>query len=434
MRVLQPSIELKKYGVETDIICFLPSDPLIQQEKLLIEYLSRYDLIIVQRCYLYDLVNRIKVICEYLGKPVIFEVDDHYGSLIPSNPAYFSIVADQNLFRHFNTLNQKAAEAQSRGEADEASRLNEEAQNLLPALEQSRLQGLEGYKEVLRMVDWVTVSTEELARTVYPYNKNVIVFENQVERTYPWRDNLPLEECLVPTGEPNMFTIQIPNQLGLYMVPSYRTIKHEKLGDQIQLLPRIGYSCSPSHKYEDFYTISGALNDYLNKNRGNQFLLLIGDNASDGYWFRQHFNDQSVVFSIPPNQYEKYNFNLRNVDIGLCPLAPTMFNMSKSDLKLLEYGSWGIPGLAPRFITYSRHWVDEETCLMYYNEDEFYHQLERLCKSPALRNKIGLAAKAYIEENRLESMFAEKRYEFYKQVVANKKPLDSFAPNKVAEV
>ncbi len=58
-------------------------------------------------------------------------------------------------------------------------------------------------------------------------------------------------------------------------------------------------------------------------------------------------------------------FNIRNIDIGIAPLAPTIFNMSKSDIKAVEYGSWGIPSLLPRYVTYSRNFVEEENCLMY---------------------------------------------------------------------
>jgi hypothetical protein len=422
-RLSIPFTELKKYGVEVTYQCFLPSDPLIAQDKLLIDLVGRFDIVIVQRCYLYPLVSIIRSVCEYLGKPLVYETDDDYFNLIPSNPAYYSIVADQELFNKFYHLQELASKSPNK---EEAQRLYQEAQDLIPALEQSRAEGLAGYAEILKFCDFVTVSTEELARTIRPYNKNVFVFENNLDSVYPFKDSLPLERCLVPTGEPNQFTINIPNQLGLYQIPNFRSVDHGTMGTQLQMIPRIGYSCSPSHRFEDFGTISRPLNNYMNKNKGNQFLVLLGDHAQDNFWFRQHFNDQACVFSIPPTQYEKYNCNLRNIDIGLCPLAPTIFNMSKSDLKMLEYGSWGIPTIAPRFITYSRHWIENENCLMYYNEEEFSEQLEKLCKSHTLRQKLGKNAMEYVSSQRLEKFHSEKRYEFYNAVMRYTKPLSIF--------
>lgn len=428
-RILQPFKELIKFGVENTSYCFIPSDPTKNQEAMFLDMVKEFDLVIIQRCYLYELGMFVVQLCKFLGKPVIFEQDDDYLNLQPSNPAYYSIVSNQPLFKQFFSMQVQANELAKEGKIDEAQKIMENAKVVQAELDKCRQQGLWGYTQILREVDWVTVSTKELGRTIYPYNKNVVVFENNIESVYPWRDSFPLEDCLIPVDpEKNMYRIDINQhaQLGLYRIPNYRTIEKPDKSKEFISLPRVGYSTSPSHKYEDFYSIKDGLNR-LNKKLTNQFLLtFLGDDPKSP-WYEAHMEHRSNVFTLPPAQHEIYNFNLRNLDIALCPLAPNIFNMSKSDLKLVEAGSWGIPGLAPRFITYSRNWIDGENCLMYSNEDEFVDQAERLIKSKSLRDTLGANALEYVKNFRKESLHAERRYEFYKAVINNKKPLEVFA-------
>lgn len=424
-RILLPFIELQKFGVEWDAYCFIPSSPEMTQESLFLDMIKNYDLIIIQRCYLYELGMFVSKLCKFLGKPVIFETDDDYKNLIPSNPAYFSIVGNQPLFKKYYGLQVEANRLAQEDKRSEAQDKLKEANELLPELEKSRQQGLWGYTEILKNVDWVTTSTKELARTIYMHNKNVAVFENNTDRVYHWRDSFPLEECLVPIdAESNRFRIDINQhaQLGLYRVPNYR-----KSSESMVSIPRLGYSTSPSHKYEDFFSIKDALSKLSEKNPNQFSLTFLGDNQ-DNPWYAAHVNGRyNPIFTIPPSQHEIYNFNLRNLDIALCPLFPNVFNMSKSDLKLVEAGAWGVAGLAPRFITYSRNWIDEETCLMYDNEDEFIAQAERLIKSKHLRDKLGNNARYYVEHNRLEKLHSESRYRFYKSLVEGSKPVEVFS-------
>lgn len=430
-----PFGELKRFSISCDMMCFLPSDPIINQDDLLVDCFKNYDMIIVQRCYLFDLVYKVKQICEFLGIPLVYETDDDYFNIPQSNPAFYSIIDNQELFRNYNILQQRAQAAANKGETSLAAELTEQYKTLIPELMQSRARGLSGYAEILKMVDWVTVSTQELADTIYLYNKNVVVFENNVERIFPWKDSYPLEPCLQPHHEvPNAFHIKPFETMGLFSVPNYRDVDYGQAGKGIEYIPRVGYSVSPSHRYEDFFSIKDGLNT-LQKKLGNLGFFTVymgdgetkvaryeGDHEGEHYgWFKHQMDNKSNVFSLPAQQYERYLFNLKNIDIMLCPLAPNIFNMSKSDIKLVEAGAWGIPGLAPRYITYSRNWIEEENCLMYSNEKEFIAQAERLIKSKSLRDKLGKAAIEYVQNFRLEKLHSHKRNEFYRSIIKNKK-------------
>lgn len=449
--------ELRKYDVEIDYVCSIPNSPFEGDLfSARARHFSQYDMVIIQRCYLFPIVVQIVEVCKFLGIPVCFEIDDDYMNIIPSNPAYYSLSLDQPAIGEYFQMRNQASIDQSLGKEVNIQALQEK-QNYL---EIQRLAGLDGklcpqcqttmlkhckieghksveygYTEVLRVVDWVITSTIELARTIYPYNKNVIVFENCMERVYPYKNEVPVNEFL-EVVEGVGHKVVLKGNFDYYQVPSYNKIEDKKV---IMPLARVGYVTSQSHRYEDFYTIKDGLNKVYDNLCGTNpfFTVFMGDGSFTGneddenlqsqmnrgyLWFLNQIDRKywGNVFSLPGAPYEKFIYNMSNVDIALCPLAPTMFNMSKSDLKLLEAGAWGVAGLAPRFITYTRNWTEEENCLMYGNQEEFVEQLSRLIKDRPLREKIGSAAKEYIRENRLEKHQAEARYEFYKKVTGVK--------------
>jgi glycosyltransferase involved in cell wall biosynthesis len=414
-RVDVPFSSLKRYGVYNSNYCFIPSSPTISQDQMLVDMIRDFDIVIIQRCYILEFVNKVSAICELLGKPLVFETDDDYFNLIPSNPAYYAIVRDQKLFSKFNEYRQKAMALAYEGKELESKEEEDKAMEILPALNQSRLDGLADYKEILKMVDFVTVSTEELARTIRPYNKNVFVFQNNIDRIFPWKDALPLQSFMSPNADGKTVTIKLEETLGLVRMPSYG-ITADK---QIQLLPRIGYSATESHRGEDWWTIGNALNEYMDENPKGYLISFIGDP-----WFFHQLKNKSYAFNVQGSDYDKYMANLRNIDIMLCPLAPTIFNMSKSDIKLVEAGAWGIPGLAPRYITYTRNWVEEETTLFYSNADEFKYQLDRLVKDHDLRKRLGRNSLEYVAKNRIEDQHSEARYKFLVNVKNSKKQLE----------
>lgn len=407
-RCAVPYRELKRFDVEVTEYCFLPNQPEIEQSQMLLEMISQFDLVIIQRCYLFGIVKTISTVCQFLGKPLIFEVDDDYISLIPSNPAFFAIADDQDLFKRFY-------EAQQAGNV-------EVAQELLEPLLESRARGLAAYKELLKLPDWITTSTEELARTIRPYNKNVVVFQNNVEKVFPWRDSFDVRNALYE--HEGSYKINVPNTLGLFTIPNFERLNETT----VRKIPRIGYTGTPSHASEDWLTINKAINEYHTEHASvnDHALVMLGD----PYFYHQ-IENKNLTFHIPPTTpYEKYMFNLRNIDVMLCPLSPTPFNMSKSDIKLVEAAAWGSCGLAPRFITYTRNFVEEETTLFYSSPEEFKDQLDRLVKDMHLRERLGKNSLDYVASCRLERQHSERRYEFYKSVIAGKKPLSIFESNK----
>ena len=408
LTVINPHKWLMAYGVETDYECTLPSDNGVPGSSFnaLVKQISRYDLIIVQRVTQLDIMKMIRSACDLLGKPLLLILDDDYIHLERHNPCHFSTALGGTI--------QMYRQLQMEGK-------NEEANALIPLLEMERVKGQQELKEAWAMPDHVIVTTEELADVVRPYNRNISVFCNNMERVH-WETDLSIEEA-----GPDGMLKGTSNTFGLGTIPSYYSDNEGKL----QKVVRIGYTGTSTHQ-EDYKTIESSLNKVLDKYHGKIWMVYIGDP-----WFFQRRMDhcykvglgaQKRTHFIPATPFDTYQLNVRNIDIGLAPLEPTPFNMSKSDLKALEYSAWSGCSLLPHYVTYSRSFIHKETALLYRNGEEFERYLEELINNERLRKKLGNNARNYIANNRLEKHHSLRRYELYKSLIAASPGLKIFQP------
>jgi len=367
-RVVIPFNELKRFGVEYVPLPELPNDPFTDDFAELCRFMDQFDLIVVQRCYKYHVVKLIKSACEILGKKMIFETDDDYFHLPPSNPCY-------------------------------------------PELAQPN--AIAGYIEVLKMADAITVSTKELKDVLYPFNKNIHVFANNVESIFSGEVGRPAraysKEVVNEEGK-----VQILNLHGLSSIPAYWVNPNK--GNEKGRVVRIGYSGTPSHR-EDWETIRYQFEKLIKKYESKIWIVFIGDK----YFYDKTVNAPGRKIHVPVSQYQMYLYHLRNVDIGLAPLTPNMFNMSKSPIKAIEYAMWGVPAVLPHYVTYTREFTSEVNCLTYYNGQEWFEAMEELINNQQLRENMGQAARDHVAKNRLEKFYAQDRYDFYASMVAKPK-------------
>jgi hypothetical protein len=61
--------------------------------------------------------------------------------------------------------------------------------------------------------------------------------------------------------------------------------------------------------------------------------------------------------------------------------------------------------------------------MTYKNEREFIQKLELLATNKQLRESIGLAAFNVVKSKRMEYQHAQRRYDFYQDLINSKKPL-----------
>jgi hypothetical protein len=110
------------------------------------------------------------------------------------------------------------------------------------------------------------------------------------------------------------------------------------------------------------------------------------------------------VSSIVPNMdYGRFvsDFVRLNFDIVLAPLIDHPFNRGKSDVKWLEAGFCAIPGVFENLPPYSGSIEHGETGFLAGSESDWEDALAALIDDPALRQRIGGAARERILRDRM---------------------------------
>lgn len=88
-------------------------------------------------------------------------------------------------------------------------------------------------------------------------------------------------------------------------------------------------------------------------------------------------------------------------DIGLAPLTERSFNRYKSDIKFLDYGILGIPGVFSNIGPYADSVVHENTGLLVDNTPQaWFAALDRLITQPDLRQRLGRNVRDYVAGER----------------------------------
>lgn len=363
-----PFGELKRFGVQQVSQPELPNDPFGGNDFAeLCRYIDQFDFVLVQRCYRYDVVKIIKDACDILGKKMVFETDDDYFNLPLSNPCH----------KDMNTPGTLA-----------------------------------GYAKILGMADMITVSTKELKDTLYKYNKNIVVLPNNVENIWVGeKGNICRGYAKEVADEKG--NVRIASQHGLVSVPSFW--QDPKSGDKNKVI-RIGYTGTPSH-HEDWETVRYYFEKLIKKYHSKIWIVFIGDK----YFYDKTVEAPGRKIHVPVSQYNMYMYHLRNLDIGLAPLVPNMFNMSKSPIKAVEYGSWGVPSVLPHYTTYTRDFTPMKNCMTYYNGKEFYEAVEELINNHELREELGRAARDLVATTRLERLHAQTRFDAYQSLITQRK-------------
>jgi glycosyltransferase involved in cell wall biosynthesis len=99
---------------------------------------------------------------------------------------------------------------------------------------------------------------------------------------------------------------------------------------------------------------------------------------------------------------EDHYHNVATIDIGIAPLAPHVFNQSKSSVKALEYAALGIPVVASHSEPYRDFVKHGETGFLVRTDYEWVDYITRLVKDHALRADMAAASKALAAENTIQ--------------------------------
>ncbi len=133
----------------------------------------------------------------------------------------------------------------------------------------------------------------------------------------------------------------------------------------------------------------------------------------------------ALFADVPPAQFKFHHAGslahylewLKTLDIGLAPLLPTPYNRCRSDVKFLEYASYGVVPVVQRLEPYATV-RDGETGFLFDDPKHLMVVLDNLVEKPALRQSVADAAHDYLHTPRRIEQHADKRLQFYRQQIA----------------
>jgi glycosyltransferase involved in cell wall biosynthesis len=206
-------------------------------------------------------------------------------------------------------------------------------------------------REAVVVSDLVTVSTEPLARAV-------------------------IDACQI---DPARVTV-LPNR-----VPASLLAVNRQRRDRVT----VGWAGSPSHE-PDMALVAVPLRKFLDRHRDVDLHLIGHDWRSAMGLRRSNVRVTGWAESLPA-YWQSIDF-----DIGLAPLAHSIFAMSKSAIKVLEYGALGIPSIASDEAPYRDAIVDGVTGFLVRRPADWDRRLRELASDAAMRAEMGAAARAHI--------------------------------------
>lgn len=118
---------------------------------------------------------------------------------------------------------------------------------------------------------------------------------------------------------------------------------------------------------------------------------------------------------LPLTDYATYQRVLLDAEINFMPLADTMFNRAKSDLKFVEAASARVCALASPTV-YGATVQDGKTGVLFRDPAELRSALLRLLAYPEATQRIANNARAYVAGNRMLAYQVEARLTWYRKL------------------
>ena len=210
----------------------------------------------------------------------------------------------------------------------------------------------------IEISDAVIVSTEPLAQIVRQYNANVTVAPNSINRKY-----LNPLRYKYTTGSVNKPFV-------------------------------LGWSGSATHK-EDFMQLVPALNVFLKFNP-NTRMVFFGTDYSHLLDSSVHELCRTAPWTKTVGEYLEL-LSGAQIDVMLAPLAPTKFNESKSNLRIIEANALGIPVIATDFGPYGADFSPGSTLVQ--PGESWMQSLISMQSSSIARASMGAAGRMWVEAN-----------------------------------
>ncbi|MGQ0600088.1 MAG: glycosyltransferase family 4 protein [Anaerolineales bacterium] len=235
-----------------------------------------------------------------------------------------------------------------------------------------------------READGVIVSTTRLSERMQSLNPNTVVVPNAIDE----RLFAPARSLAAPSRRPGRVVI--------------------------------GFMGTYSHD-TDLAMIVQPLRAVLRRHRETVELQFVGGVADAKLW--QAF-DGLPIRLLSTTGHEEYPIfvgwlaQTARWDLGLAPLVDTPFTRCKSDLKFLDYGALGIPGLYSDVPVYSETISHLTTGFLVQNTmRDWAEALEALVTDVLLRRRLAQDAHDYVWSHRMLKQYAHRWPRIIEQLV-----------------
>jgi glycosyltransferase involved in cell wall biosynthesis len=156
------------------------------------------------------------------------------------------------------------------------------------------------------------------------------------------------------------------------------------------------------HKKEYIENINFALDCFtaLRKKYSHIYFDIVGEGIykNDLMKILTEYNDPNIQFRgwIPPDEVPEY---LTTIDSGLFPaLRDNKFNRAKSPTKLFEYMAMAKPTVSTAIGEATHIIEDNKNGFLAKTEHDFINKMQRLIENKDLRQRMGQAARKYVEK------------------------------------
>ena len=230
-------------------------------------------------------------------------------------------------------------------------------------------------RHFIREAHGVIVSTHAIKDRLLSLNPNIIVIPNALD-----------ERLFLPDEDGQMDTKAQTGQRidrGFVTIGYMGTLTH---GADLQLLVEPLRKLLTQHQERVRFEVIGVSNDHqmLRDFFGHDAHILNPGDASQYEQFAQWFRTSAQW------------------DIGLAPLTDRPFNRYKSDIKFLDYGVLGIPGIFSDVGPYHDAVEHEKNGLLVKNDPKsWFDAMTRMVNDEELRQRLGSNVAAYVKTHRL---------------------------------
>lgn len=312
-RCLQPALALRRHGLFNTITDMKTTTP---------EHILQADVVIFQEIGSLASIEAMDFALKN-GKAVITESDDFLHVVSPNNPGYAS--------------------------------WNPGTLFLFRAMKQ--MEGAHG----------VTVSTPQLAREYFPYNKNIFVLPNYLSQD-KWE--LPLTK-------------------------------------KTDGIIRIGWAGGNAHT-DDLKMIAPVIEKIIKEYKGKVKFETMGLSKGEldgAFSHLEEFHEtcpkcsyqgESVTWSGETLDNYPLVLSSHGWDLAVAPVVNTAFNNAKSDLKLKEYSAVHVPMVASNVQPYRDAKADGCQVTLADNFKEWYNGIKKLIEDAQLRDKIATENKKWV--------------------------------------